>query len=158
MFASVHLPLRLWFERGYRAVDTDEKLRCYTEAIYRDPDLAEAYYNRGVARHAKGDLDAALLDYNEAMRLKPDDAVAYFNRGAVRQEKGDLNGAIARLQRGHTPQALMMPIPTITVAWRVEPKVTSTVRCSITTRAYASSPTRPWATPIVEQCAELKVI
>ncbi|MCZ6624588.1 MAG: tetratricopeptide repeat protein [Deltaproteobacteria bacterium] len=58
-----------------------------------NPDYALAYYNRGIARKAKGDLNGALKDYGEAIRLNPDDADAYYNRGIARDDKGDLDGA-----------------------------------------------------------------
>src|SRR5262245_57279698 len=83
-----------WFERGVGASDPDEKIRCYNEAIRLNPDLAEAYNNRAIARGAKGDRDGALRDYGEAIRLKPDLAEAYNNRGNARRAKGDLDGAL----------------------------------------------------------------
>src|SRR5262245_31870303 len=83
-----------WFERGFGATDPGERIRCYTEAIRLKPDYSIVYYNRGNARHDKGDLDGALEDYAEAIRLKPDLADAYYNRGLVRRAKGDLDGAL----------------------------------------------------------------
>ena len=82
-----------WFEKGYKSTDSDEQIHYYTEAIRIKPD-ANAYYNRGIARVDKGDLDGAIKDYNEAIRLKPDDANVYNNRGVARKAKGDLDGAI----------------------------------------------------------------
>src|SRR5215472_10819470 len=61
-----------WFERGFGAIDPEEKIRCYTEAIRLKPDFAEAYSNRGDLSRDKGDRDGALTDYTEAVRLKPD--------------------------------------------------------------------------------------
>jgi tetratricopeptide (TPR) repeat protein len=92
---QVELTAEQWFERGYAAVDVDERLRFYTEALRLKPDFAVAFMNRGNARQAKGDLDDALADYNEALRLKPDYALAFNNRGVARQAKGDLDGALA---------------------------------------------------------------
>jgi tetratricopeptide (TPR) repeat protein len=84
-----------WFERGFNAMDPDEKLRCYGQAIRLKPDYAEAFNNRGNARNGKGDLEGALQDYNEALRLKPDLAEAFYNRGLALEGKGDIKGAIA---------------------------------------------------------------
>jgi len=84
-----------WFERGYQSEDLDEQIRCYNEALRLNPQFAEAYNNRGVARSDQGDLDGAIADYNEALRLNPQDADAYNNRGNAREAKGDLDGAIA---------------------------------------------------------------
>jgi tetratricopeptide (TPR) repeat protein len=83
-----------WFERGYSAVDPEEGIRCYSEAIRLDPDFAGGFNNRGVARMNKKDFDGAIQDYTEAIRLKPDLAEAFNNRGYARDEKGDLDGAI----------------------------------------------------------------
>ncbi len=88
------LTAQTYFERGFSAVDLDEKIRFYTEAIRLQPDLALAYNNRGLARADKGDVEGALGDYEEAIRLKPDYALAYNNRGNARKAKGDVEGAL----------------------------------------------------------------
>ena len=93
--AEEELTAQQWFERGFNAVDLDEQLRFYSNAIRLKPDYAEAFNNRGNARYSKGDFDDAITDYNEAIRLKPDYAKAFSNRGTVRRCKGDLDGAIA---------------------------------------------------------------
>ena len=48
----------------------------YDEAIRLKPDYADAYYKRGNAKDALGQLDAAIADYDEAIP-QPDDVVAY---------------------------------------------------------------------------------
>jgi tetratricopeptide (TPR) repeat protein len=88
------LTAQTYFERGFSAVDPDEGIRFYTEAIRLKPDYADAYNNRGVARVDKGDVEGALGDYEEAIRLKPDCTDAYNNRGNVRTAKGDVEGAL----------------------------------------------------------------
>lgn len=55
---------------------------------------AAAYFNRGNALLAKGDVDQAIADYDEAIKLDPKNASAYNNRGSVRSEKGDAEGAL----------------------------------------------------------------
>ncbi|HZU26590.1 MAG TPA: tetratricopeptide repeat protein [Bryobacteraceae bacterium] len=104
------LTAQQWFERGLAAADLDEKIRFYSEAIRLEPHYAEAFNNRGNARHGKRDLDGALHDYNAAIRLKPDYAEAFGNRGIARTEEGDLDGVLQdyneaiRLKRDY-PQA-----------------------------------------------------
>lgn len=61
----------------------------------KEPQTAEEYVNRGIARSKKGDLDGAIADYDKAIALKPDYAYAYNNRGNARGKKGDDDGAIA---------------------------------------------------------------
>jgi tetratricopeptide (TPR) repeat protein len=82
------------FERGFAAVDIDEQLRFYSEAIRLKPDYENAFYFRSRARQAKGDLDGALRDYDEAIRLQPDDAFNFRARARARRAKGDLDGAL----------------------------------------------------------------
>jgi tetratricopeptide (TPR) repeat protein len=89
------LTAQQWFERGLAAIDIDERLRFYSEAIRLESDYAAAFNNRGNVRRAKGDLEGAIQDFSEAIRLKPDDAAAAFNnRGNARCDKGDLEGAL----------------------------------------------------------------
>ena len=52
------LTVQQWFERGFAAVDFDEKLRFYSEAIRLKPDYATAFYNRGNARGKPDDAAA----------------------------------------------------------------------------------------------------
>jgi tetratricopeptide (TPR) repeat protein len=65
------LTAQQWFERGLAAVDIDEQLRFYNEAIRLKHDYAAAFYNRSNARRAKGDQEGAFQDYNQAVRLEP---------------------------------------------------------------------------------------
>lgn len=93
-----------WVEQGLSAVDPDESIRCYTEALRLNPAYAAAYTNRGIALEAKGnmaavqranegDLDGAIEDYTEALRLQPDDAEAYTSRAIALEAKGDMVAA-----------------------------------------------------------------
>jgi tetratricopeptide (TPR) repeat protein len=88
------LTAQQWFERGFDTKDLDEKIRFYSQAILLKPDYLEAFNNRGLALHNKGDLEGALKDYNEAIRLKPDHADVFYNRGIARRKKGDLEGSL----------------------------------------------------------------
>ena len=67
----------------------------YSKAIELDPDDADAYYNRGVAKKKLKDYYGAINDYSKAIELKPDYADAYVNRGISKEDLGDLNGACA---------------------------------------------------------------
>jgi tetratricopeptide (TPR) repeat protein len=67
--------------------------------VVLDTFLASTYYNRGLARHAGGDLAGALADFERSVLLNPHDAPARNNLGSVRQERGDLDGAIADFSR-----------------------------------------------------------
>jgi tetratricopeptide (TPR) repeat protein len=60
-----------------------------------DTQTAVTYFDRGLAKQKKGDLDGALADYNQAIKLNSKSAAAYNNRGNVKFTKGDLDGALA---------------------------------------------------------------
>jgi tetratricopeptide (TPR) repeat protein len=54
-----------------RKSDLHRAIADYTEAIRRGPTYSDAYFNRGIARRAKGDLVQAGADAVEAHRLDP---------------------------------------------------------------------------------------
>ena len=66
----------------------------YTEALRLNPQLTEAYNNRGNIYDSRGEHDRAIADYNEAIALNPNHADTYHNRGLVYGEKGDFELAI----------------------------------------------------------------
>ena len=72
----------------------DKAIVHYTAAIDLNPELAEAYYNRGLAYANKGEFDAAIQDFNKAIGLNPEDANTYNNRGAAYKDKGEFDLAI----------------------------------------------------------------
>ncbi len=51
--------------------------------------IANASYQRGIARWDDGDIDGAIEDFNETIRLNPDAAGAYYNLGLAYLRKGD---------------------------------------------------------------------
>ena len=59
----------------------EEAITHYTEALELNPQMFEAYNNRGVVYRKRGKPDEALQDYNRAIELDPDNAGAYNNRG-----------------------------------------------------------------------------
>ncbi|MCE2904155.1 MAG: tetratricopeptide repeat-containing serine protease family protein, partial [Anabaena sp. CoA2_C59] len=74
--------------------DNQGAIIAYNEAIRLNPNLAEAYNNRGIVRDELGDKPGAIDDYNLAIKFNPNLAQAYNNRGVVRDELGDKPGAI----------------------------------------------------------------
>jgi tetratricopeptide (TPR) repeat protein len=94
------LTAQQWFERGFEAKDPDEQVRFYTQAIRLNPTDALAFYNRGLARDAKGDVEGAVADYNEAIRLNPTYVNAFIARGIARYDKKDMEGALADYSEG----------------------------------------------------------
>ncbi|MEJ2697626.1 MAG: tetratricopeptide repeat protein [Candidatus Sulfobium sp.] len=62
--------------------------------IEREPSVAFAYNNRGVARMDEGANGIALRDFNTAIALKPGYAPAYYNRGLAHDNEGTYGEAI----------------------------------------------------------------
>ena len=91
------LAARAWFSVGYLVQDENPQdgILAYNQAIRLQPDLAKAYYNRGIAKGALKQYKDAIADYNEAIRLQPDDAEAYSNRGAAKAALEQYQEAIA---------------------------------------------------------------
>ncbi len=58
----------------------DDAIAQFTKAIELDPNLAEAYFNRGNIYAILLDLQRAVEDYSEAIRLNTEDANVYANR------------------------------------------------------------------------------
>ena len=61
----------------------------YGKAIQLDPDYAEAYYRRGLARLKHGEPQFAVDDFSTTLSLDPDNAHAYLFRGRAYHELGD---------------------------------------------------------------------
>jgi tetratricopeptide (TPR) repeat protein len=74
--------------------DLDRAIEDYNKAIQLNPNLAEAYYNRGVAYDDKGQYNEAIKDFDEAIRINPNLVEAYCNRGVAYYAKGQYNEAI----------------------------------------------------------------
>ena len=57
----------------------DKAITHYTKALELNPQLFEAYNNRGNAYRDKGEFDHAITDHYTAIRLKPDYTLATYN-------------------------------------------------------------------------------
>ena len=71
----------------------------YDRAIALNPDYADAYYYRGLAKSELGDHRGAVADCDKAIELNSDLAVAYNNRGFAKSKLGDHEGAKADRKR-----------------------------------------------------------
>ena len=61
----------------------------------RGPNIALAWYDRGIAYRLMRQFDRALSDLNRSIRLQPDFAAAFVERGIVHYEKRQYALAIA---------------------------------------------------------------
>lgn len=87
-----------FFERGVKKGEEEDwqgAIADFTEALRLNPNLIEAYNNRGTAYSILGENPKAIADYNEAIRLMPNEPEAYYNRGVTYREMKDYPGAIA---------------------------------------------------------------
>ena len=89
----------------------------YDSALTLNPNFANAYFNRALAKDLHGDSEGAVADYDNVIRLNPENAAAYNNRGHVKSELGDFEGAIADCDNAIRLN-LKMPQHIITVALR----------------------------------------
>ncbi len=69
----------------------------FSTVIRLNPDFADAYYNRALAKAELNDYDSAIEDYTRATERKSDFTDAYYNRGnayRLRGKEGDYQAAI----------------------------------------------------------------
>jgi tetratricopeptide (TPR) repeat protein len=65
----------------------------------RDPENADAWRSRGMAKRAVGDLAGALADYSRALELNPRNVRALNGRALTKIDLKDLQGALADVDR-----------------------------------------------------------
>ena len=87
------LQARAWFSIGYlrsmgEGIDLEAERDAYTKALKLDPNLVEAYNNRGVAKDSLGQHAEAVTDYDQALKLDPNLAEVYNNRGNAKKNLG----------------------------------------------------------------------
>jgi tetratricopeptide (TPR) repeat protein len=67
----------------------------YNTALHLQPDLVEAWYDRGTTFTHLRRYENAIADFTEAISLKPDFALAYCNRGFANFQLGRFDDALA---------------------------------------------------------------
>ena len=93
-------------ERGNVAETLKEKhehyenaVKHYTEALKLNPQMLEAYHNRGIVYSNKGEYDEALQAFSTAIEIKSDYTKAYYNRGVAYLKKGEYDEALQAFSR-----------------------------------------------------------
>lgn len=74
----------------------------YDFAIYLNPKLWQAYYQRALDRHILGDDEGALIDLEQVMSINPRYADAYYQRGLILSHMGDYVEAIMNFEKAAT--------------------------------------------------------
>lgn len=81
----------------------EEAIRCYTEALRRDPKYYAAHISIGAALMTQGKLDEAISHYTDALKTKPDYAPIHQSLGIAFTREGNLDMALF-----HYEQALRL--------------------------------------------------
>jgi tetratricopeptide (TPR) repeat protein len=79
--------------------DYNAALTDFDEAIRRDPDYGDYYFDRAAVRRTAGDYAEALADYATAISLTPPFYEAHYNRADLLRELGSDDGALRDLNR-----------------------------------------------------------
>lgn len=79
--------------------DNHDAIATYTQIIEDNPQFAEAYAKRGIARLQTGDVSGAKSDYDNAIKYGSDDAVIWLNRGMIHYEQQNYQKAHSDLSK-----------------------------------------------------------
>lgn len=85
--------------RSMRAGDDDDAIRSFSDAIALQPDAAEAWHRRALARYHAGDVSGAIRDLEDAVRLEPRDFSAFRTLADIAANRDDWKGAYAAWQK-----------------------------------------------------------
>ncbi|RLD17184.1 hypothetical protein DRI50_00030 [candidate division KSB1 bacterium] len=71
----------------------------FKQAIQRDPEFWEAYYNLGIVYFNTGKLNLALSQFNKVIQALPNFSKPYFGRGLINYKQGHFEDAIRDFQK-----------------------------------------------------------
>jgi cytochrome c-type biogenesis protein CcmH/NrfG len=92
----------LLMSRGLRSMQSgqdNEAVDSFTDAITLQPDVAEAWHQRALARYHAGDVNGAIHDLEETVRLEPRDFAAFRTLANIATAREDWKGAYAAWQK-----------------------------------------------------------
>lgn len=87
---------KLLIARGQRDLESksnDEAVDDFDGVVTLDPDLAEGWRLRAVARYQAGETAGAIADIGEALKREPRDFAALSALSRIAEERGDWKGA-----------------------------------------------------------------
>lgn len=85
--------------REMQAESAQQAIEDFTDAITLDPNLAEAYHQRAVARFAAGDTQGAIADIEQTLQHQPRDFAALRTLAVIAESRKDWKGAYAAWQK-----------------------------------------------------------
>jgi len=77
-----------------RRMEYDEALEIFDRVLGMNPDISEAWNNRGVALFRLGRAEEAIESYNRALAIEPQNLDALRNKGFVLRSQGRLEEAL----------------------------------------------------------------
>jgi tetratricopeptide (TPR) repeat protein len=92
----------LLMSRGLREMKADahsEAIEDFSDAIALDPNLAEAYHQRALARYAAGDMAGAIADLQATVQHEPRSFPAFETLASIAEARKDWKGAYAAWQK-----------------------------------------------------------
>ncbi len=92
----------LLLSRGLRsdqAGQNDEAVDSFSDAIVLQPDVAEAWHQRAIARYHAGDTTGAIHDLQETIQLEPRDFSAFHTLADIATAREDWKGAYEAWQK-----------------------------------------------------------
>ena len=92
----------LLMSRGLRSLQAgqdDEAVNSFSDAITLQPDVAEAWRQRALARYHAGDVNGAIHDLEETVRLEPRDFSAFHTLADIATARDDWKGAYTAWQK-----------------------------------------------------------
>jgi tetratricopeptide (TPR) repeat protein len=92
----------LLMSRGLREMKGDanqDAIEDFTAAITLDPNLAEAYHQRAIARYAAGDVHGAIADIQKTLQREPRSFAAFETLAGIAASRKDWKGAYEAWQK-----------------------------------------------------------
>jgi tetratricopeptide (TPR) repeat protein len=85
--------------RTMKAGEDDEAINSFSDAITLQPNVAEAWHQRALARYQTGDVNGAIHDLEETVQLEPRDFAAFRTLTEIAMAREDWKGAYAAWQK-----------------------------------------------------------
>ncbi len=92
----------LLMSRGLREMKADanqDAIEDFTDALVLDPNLAEAYHQRAIARFAAGDVPGAIADIQATLQREPRSFAAFQTLSQIAEARKDWKGAYEAWQK-----------------------------------------------------------
>jgi tetratricopeptide (TPR) repeat protein len=92
----------LLISRGLREMKADasqDAIEDFSGAITLDPNLAEAYHQRAIARFSAGDTTGAIADIQATLQREPRNFAAFQTLAAIAESRKDWKSAYASWQK-----------------------------------------------------------